>query len=155
VTCIFLDEHAEMNLIWNGLDLLLKLSESTLMENERRTLQEAQARLYPLTNQSVVSTAEDTLQGFESFLKIYIAKRQFDKSAHEGLGNNLRYEVENDQNYLSELLEWVAVLEYLDDNPKHQWIEVSYKKTHDSKHIMKESESDLALFNERSSSPEF
>ncbi len=141
-----------MDLIRIDLDLLLQLSKSTLMKDERRTLQEVQARLCPLI---IGSTAENTLQGFRSFLKIYIAKRHFDESAHEGLENNLRYEVENDQNYLLELLEWVAVLEYLDDNPEHPWKEVSYKKSQDSKHVMKESESDMTLFNERSSSPEF
>ncbi len=140
-----------MDLIRNDLDLLLQLSKSTLMKDERRTLQEVQARLCPLI---IGSTAENTLQGFRSFLKICIAKRYFDESAHEGL-ENLRYEVENDQNYLLELLEWIAVLEYLDDNPKHPWKEVSYKKSQDSKHVMKESESDVALFNEPSSSPEF
>ena len=142
-----------MEWIRNALELLLQLSKDTLMENERRTLREAQARLSPLTNHPMLLTAEEVLQGFKSFLKMYIAKRQFDNSAHEGLENDLRYEVEDDQNYLTELLEWVAVLEYLDDTPTRQWIEVSYMKTKDSKHMMKESESDTASFNERLSSP--
>ena len=61
-----------MDWVNNLLHRLLQLSEHTLMENERKTLQEAQARL---TNHLIVSTAEDVHQEFKQFLKTNIAKR--------------------------------------------------------------------------------
>lgn len=120
-----------MDWIRNSLQLLLSLSEYTFIQDEHRTLEEAYSRLFCVTYSSermMQPIARSVIDQFCHFLKSYIEKRQRDKAAHQGMEDNLRYEVEDTGNYISELLEWVETIEIFYDILQHQWTQVRHQR---------------------------